>query len=535
MLALPQLSGRRSHRSQVLRAGPLAKLSFALAILGSCAPVDAQRTISPSPTPVATAAASPTATARPSRQPLVGLPAPLAGEPTIVLYLPYLARALGGADGWETPFIIQVADTSSADLELSFYAISDGALVARRIVRGLKPGTSYADQPNRDTDLPADEAFSAVVRSFGAKVVAVVNQQRGAGPRFEADSYVGRFEGAQRLFFPSISRGADGFTSRVIVQNIGSGPTQATLTLLPQDGGAQVTVTRSIQAGRSAIIDLGAEPDLRDGQYAATVNATERLVAVANTHRDAPAIAAPMLYSYNAFFSGANTVYGPYAAKNVPGIGAGSSTITVQNMRSDADRPSLSFTPLGGGPVTRFDGPTLAPGVAWAFDLRFQDGDRSHPACGPTATASCLADGEYSYVAGSTGGQFAALATVIGPTTAASYTALARVADYFVPNVTRRLGGADGWTTPIIVQSVNASRLTLSWYRFADGSLAATQQATMAPGGALRIDPRDVPGLSDGAQYAVVIDGNGGRLVAIVVQLNSLGGDGAAIYEGSAR
>jgi hypothetical protein len=57
----------------------------------------------------------------------------------------------------------------------------------------------------------------------------------------------------------------------------------------------------------------------------------------------------------------------------------------------------------------------------------------------------------------------------------------------------------------------------------------------MTPGTAIRIDPRSVAGLADDTQYAVLIDGNGGRLVAIVLELNFQGGDGAAIYEGFFR
>jgi hypothetical protein len=504
-----------------------------LATPGACAPGGAPASSAaiatvPSLTPRATTAIPASATGSP-------IVAALVGEPTISLFLPYLTKTLGGPDGWETPFIVQNADTVPADLEVNLYAIADGRLVTRRIVRGLKPGTSSADRPNQDADLPDNGAYSAVVRSFGAKIVAVVNQQRGLGTRFEADSYVSQIGGAASVFLPSAVKGVGGFVSRIAVQNVGIEPTVATAVFTPADGESTTIAPRTIEPGRSIVIDMTAESGLPDGAYAVRISAAGRLVAIANTEREARADTTAMLYSYVALDSGANTVYGPYAVKNVPGVGAGSSTISVQNMGRAVTRPTLTFTPLGAVQSTAFIGPTLEPGASWSFDLRFGSGDPRRNRCGRTLSTGCLADGEYSWTVGAPGAQLAALVTVIGATTAASYTGLSRPADVFLPNVTRTLGGRDGWTTVIIAQSVSASRLTLSWYRFADGTLVATQRLTIVPGSAIRIDPREVPGLSDDSQYSVVIAGDGGRLVAVVVQLNFQGGDGAAIYTGFFR
>ena len=516
----------RPELSHATKSRGLA-IAIALAI-GACAPIEAQPSASPSGAPPTVA------TQRPSPSAASFSIAPLPGEPTVSLYLPYVTKTLGGADGLETPFIVQNADTVSTDLELNFYAIADGDLVARRIVRGLKPGTSYADRPNRDGDLRDDAAYSAVVRSFGAKVVAVVNEQRGSGSHFAADSYVSQIGGAPSVFLPSVARRVDGFVSRIVLQNVDLQPTVATAAFVLPDGTTSATLTRTVQPGRSSLIDLGAESDLRDGtRYAVRVSASARLVAIVNTQREASAQDAPVLYSYGALVDGANTVYGPYVMKNVPGVGDG--TITVQNMLSATTQPSLSFTPLGSGITTRFDGPSLPPGAGWSFDLRFRNGDTRQSRCGAGATTGCLADGEYSFTASASGAQLAVVVTVIGATTAAAYSAPSRPADYFLPNVTRTLGGRDGWTTPIVVQSVTASRLTLSWYRFADSVLAATQSLTITPGSGLRVDPRNVTGLRDDAQYSVVVDGNGGRLVAVVVELNFQGGDGLAIYTGFFR
>jgi hypothetical protein len=459
-------------------------------------------------------------------------------SPTVELYLPYLAKTLGGADGWETPFIIQNADTVPTDLELDFYRIADGALVAHELVNNLLPGRSYADRPNLDPSLPGNTAASVVVRSYGAKVVAVVNEQRGAGPRFEADSYVSQIGGQQRLFVPSVSRGVDSFFSTIIVQNVDTGATDATAEFLGATGSATAAVTRHLLPGRSGIIDLAAERGLADGAtYAVRISAPQRLIAIVSSQRDQPSDSAPMLYLFKALGDAdrANVVYGPYAVKNVPGVGGGTSRITVQNLAAQDGRPTLRFVSTGTHASASFNGPSLAPGTTWTFDTAFRNGDPGQGPCGPTASSGCLADGEHSFSAGAPGGQFAALVTAIGPTTALAYTAMSRPADFFLPNVTRTLGGATGWTTPIIVQSVSATRLTVSWYRFGDGALVTTQSLSVTPEAAIRIDPRTVAGLADDTQYAVLVAGNGGRVVAAVLELNFQGGDGAAIYEGFFR
>lgn len=77
---------------------------------------------------------------------------------------------LGGPDGFYAPFIVQNVGTTTTDLQVSFYRFSDGSLVTCRKITGVGPGTSFADVPNNDGDLPGNSQFSVVVRSFGAQV-----------------------------------------------------------------------------------------------------------------------------------------------------------------------------------------------------------------------------------------------------------------------------------------------------------------------------------------------------------------------------
>jgi len=464
--------------------------------------------------------------------------------PVSSVYIPNVTKTLGGPSGWSTPFIIQNIGAASTDVEVRFLPFGSGSPVACRNVLALAPGASFADVPSNDPDLRDNSQFSVLVRAFGSDVVAVVNQQAGSGASQEADAYVGASTGSTTVFLPNIVRRFYGFHSPIIIQSIYISPvdtsTLVTANFVSFDGTKTATITRTLCCGQSQVIEPNVEPTLADGtQYAVTVTATHPIGILVNTHRD-EGVSTPVMYSVNGIASdaGAATLYGPYAVKNVAGVGRGISTIVVENMGTASVSPTLSFTTLGGGPSTTISGPPTSPGRSWVFDPRYTGGDTTKAICGAAASPGCLGDGEYSFVAQGSG-SIAAQVNVIWesasgePQTAAGYIAIARPsAKVYLPNLTRTLGGADGWTTPFVIQSAGATNVKLSWYRFSDGSLVTTQNLAVTAGSALRVDPRGVPALSDDTQYSVVLDGGSQNIAAIVTELNYSGGDGAMIYPG---
>jgi hypothetical protein len=469
---------------------------------------------------------------------------------TQTLYLPNITKNLGGFTGWYTPFIVQNTGSSSTMLEVSFYDFTDGTCKSRSLVSGIAPGTSYANDP-RDTvknpTLPVEGQFAVVVKSYGSTVVGVVNEHQGTGARAEALSYDGFTAGATTVYLPNITRRLFGlFVTPFIIQNLGDGVASVQSTFRTFDGtGAPVTISRTIDSGRSKPIDpnsndfnLGA-PGLTDNkQYSVTVTSNQPVAVVVNTHADAANVAEPVAYATDGVTTGAATIYGAYAAKNAAGINR-YSTIVVQNLGTTAVTPTINFTPLVGSAGTAnsytFSSP-IQPNSAKAFDPRFAFAGQPtvNTPCS-TGGADCLADGEYS-VRISGGTSLAAAVNVISDITADTamgYAATAAPATkYYLPNVTRTLGGANGWSTPIVIQTVTASGATVEWRRFADGALVTTQNLTIATGSAMKIDPRTVTGLSDNTQYAVTVNGTGGTVTAVVTELNFEGGDGAMIYEG---
>lgn len=483
------------------------------------------------------------------------------GTPTTTVYLPNITRTFGGPSGWYTPFIIQNTSASAnTDLEISFYKFSDGVCVSRINVPALKPGTAYDNNPNdngKNPTLPGDAQYSVVVKSFGASIVGVVNQVQGSGARAEAMSYDGFSAGATTVSLPNIVRRFGGYVSPFIIQNLGTASTVATATFRPFDGiGGNVILSRTIDPGRAKDVNPNSDepgigaPGLVNGkQYGVTITSVQPIAAVVNTVNDEPSVANPVALATNGVAAGAATIYGAYAAKNAQGVGR-YSPIIVQNLGTVAVTPTITFKPLAGGPGTAntFTFPSIAPNSSKAFDPRFsfdtQQGTGTPAPCG-AHSATCLGDGEYAFsIAAVTGSSIAAQINAVSATTAMGYAATpAPAIKYFLPNLTKSLcfcpspQRGTGWTTPIILQSVTATSVTLKWYRFStdptlNGVLLATQTVALTPGSGTRIDPWDVGGLPADAQFSVVADaGASGTITAIVTEFES-SGDNAMVYEG---
>src|SRR5438874_12827797 len=81
----------------------------------------------------------------------------------------------------------------------------------------------------------------------------------------------------------------------------------------------------------------------------------------------------------------------------------------------------------------------------------------------------------------------------------------------YLPNITRTLGGPDGFYTPFIIQNTGSANteLEVSFYKFTDGTCVERYLVFgVAPGTSHSNDPRDTvknPSLPDNAQFSVVV------------------------------
>ncbi len=472
-------------------------------------------------------------TAGPGASGAAAAPCGIQGQPTMSLYLPNITKMLGGPDGWVTPFIVQNVGTVATTLQVSFYRFSDGALLACRQVANLLPGTSFADFPNNDTDLAPDSQFSVVVRSFGSAIVSVVNEHQGLSnpARNEALSYVGLTSGAKTLALPYVAKFVNGWLVTFVAQNLGPASATVVARFTSYDGTKTATLTRVVSPGASRFIDPSVEPALLAGtEYSVTLTADQPIAAIANAHNDAASVQAPMGFSYNAIAAGtAAQTYLPSVARNSDGV-ARTSRVVIQNAGTLDAVPTLSFQRIGAAQVNVTAPAPVRPGAAWTFDPRFLADGRTP--CSVQGTPSCVGDGDWGLVV--SGGSFAVLVMSLSPSTALGFIGRAAPGNrVYLPNITRTLGGANGWTTPIVLQSAGATAATLRWYRFSDGSLVTRQTVSgLVPGSSVRVDPRSVAALTDDTQYAVVVDALGGNVVALVMEFAFFGGDGAMAYEG---
>src|SRR5688572_11950841 len=217
-------------------------------------------------------------------------------QPTTTIYLPNIVKMLGGPDGWNTPFIVQNVGSGSTDLTFEFYRFSDGVLVKTRNVAALAQGTSVFHSPNHDPDLDPNGQYSVVIKSFGAVVVAVVNEHQSEAipQQQEALSYDGLMSGSTRVYLPRVAALFEGWYCTVIIQNLGAAPASVTAQFKSFDGAQSPQVVRLIPPRGSKFIDPRFESALVAGtEYGVTLVSTEPIGVVVNCHNDQAPIRSP--------------------------------------------------------------------------------------------------------------------------------------------------------------------------------------------------------------------------------------------------
>ncbi len=443
------------------------------------------------------------------------------------VYLPNVTRRFFGYD---VPFIVQNLGAATATASVSFVSF-DGTIRYTTSVTA-EPGQSAVVDPNF---LPAysgqagsglaDGTQYAVTITSDRPVAVVANAHNETGAPV-GYSHNGLSSGGPTLYAPYAAKNADGVGrfSPVVVQNLGSSAVDPTLTFTPYPAAAGPGYSRSLGSDDPCPAFSGARC------YTFTVTSGGAplegvCVVIAST---TPGGCPEPHYATDA--SGVVKI-GTLAAPGDFWFLYPGKTMIGPIRESVSGSYAVSFP----APAEQsFSLGPIAAGASRAFDPRFTLGTTT-PCSG--ASATCLGDGVFSLRASAPGGQIAMVVLPVSGATAAAYTAAAATAGrVFLPNVTRTLGGASGYSTPIYLQSTGAATAaTLTWYRFSDGQVAAQQTVALPAGGGAKVDPRTVAGLAENAQYAVVAVGTGGDIAAIVFEQAFTGGDAAFIYEGFAR
>ena len=430
--------------------------------------------------------------------------------------------ALGGAAGvssiataedlaWQTPFVIQNVDGSSATaVQVQFVDVNSGNVAKSVDLGPLAAGRSVAVRPHSYTDL-ASGKYSVVVSS-DAKISAIVNQSSG---RLNG-SYLGlsslRASGSS-VSFPNVVRNYAGWNSPLYVQNAGNAATAVTVTFYRFDSGAQAAqVSKTLQPGQTYEVNPAATAGLADGtQYSVVASSSgQPLAGMVNQIRSGNVV-----MTYSGFSSGGTTVYLPnitrnYAEWNTPFI--------VQNVGAATTQVTARYYRFADGAEVKVDGPyDLGVGLSRPF--------RPHGTSG-------LADGtQYSVVVQSSGQPIVALVNEDSGSESMSYSGFSSGGTtVYLPNITRNYAE---WNTPFIVQNVGAAttQVTARYYRFADGAeVKVDGPYDLGVGLSRPFRPHGTSGLADGTQYSVVVQSSGQPIVALVNQHHSSGD--AMAYEG---
>jgi hypothetical protein len=294
------------------------------------------------------------------------------------------------------------------------------------------------------------------------------------------------------------------------------------------DGAQHFTTAFDIAPGRSGVVDPDYTPGLVDGtQYAVTLHSTQPVGVVVNAHNEA---LGPVAFSHNGLGAGGTTLWAPYAVKAGPsGL---FSPIVVQNLGATPVDATLSFGPLNSaGAAQTFVLAAIPAGGSRAFDPRFTLGTTTPCA---SAAASCLGPGEFSLkITAPT--PVAAVVLPNSDSTAAAYVAVSNPdASNYLPVVQRTIGGPSGWNGTIYLQSATATSATVFFHRIPDYVVDGSTFVTLTPGVTQRIDPRQIPGLRENTEYAVVAQSPNGAIASIVFDQAGTGGDASMIYEGFA-
>ena len=127
------------------------------------------------------------------------------------------------------------------------------------------------------------------------------------------------------------------------------------------------------------------------------------------------------------------------------------------------------------------------------------------------------------------------LARVLAGTAAAAGSCLAAgipTATVYLPNITKTLGGPNGWVTPIYVQNAGAvqTAVELTFLRFSDGQAVACHRTEGLPPGASLVDnPNDDADLPGDTQFSVVARSYGAEIAALVNQVQGTGSSQEAL------
>ncbi|GAB4492667.1 MAG: hypothetical protein DDG60_12235 [Anaerolineae bacterium] len=296
-------------------------------------------------------------------------------------------------------------------------------------------------------------------------------------------SYIGASAGSTTQYVPMLFKDAFGgsYKSALYIQNLGNAAANLTIQFINDSGAVVHTITEPLEAKASKGYWLSSIPGIPAGfAGAAKVTAAQPILAVGRPHIGTEVM------SYNGVSTGSTTAWLPMYFKN--GFGSYNTALYVQNITNNSANLTIEYLNLD-GTVACTDNDTLAANASkgyWSLSVTCDSGSLPSGFVGGvkvTSTENILAVGRAHL-----GTQITSYNGFAGGATTA-----------YVPMLFKNAFSGGSYKAALYLQNVSASSATVTIEYLTDtGSVAATQNVTLAAGAIGSIWLPSVPGLPDG-------------------------------------
>jgi len=244
------------------------------------------------------------------------------GLSLVASVVPAAAQVPGPSGPYNSAFTIQNLESTAGTCMYELYDSAGTAIYTSSSFTVSADGSYFVYVGN--LSIPSD-AYSAVV-SCDVNVAAVANFSGSGGASAASYGGVASANTAMAISLPGVYKSYHGYTSNVVVQNVGSSAADITLKIYAPGNPTPVAqaTQSSVAPNAAAHFDQGTMMGLSDGLYSAKVESTQPVAAIVNIWNSAG-----QQYSYTGVVSGSTVVYAPVLMNNYHGF---NTALTVQNL-----------------------------------------------------------------------------------------------------------------------------------------------------------------------------------------------------------
>jgi hypothetical protein len=280
-------------------------------------------------------------------------------------------QAQGPTGGWVSGITCQNLTGEVAQVTFDFYQQGESAAALSYPDTIPVNGTLKYFTANTPAGLPASFFGSARVSSSVELSCSVNTQSTGTGTttapyRIGTSSGVNLAQLGSALYVPQITK-ASTCGTYISVQNADSAPVDISVNYYDRTTGSEITAaveTHTIAANSNYVIYPEQNANLPATFYgSAKISGpvTAKLAGIVSFYNAATDFTTSQFQSYNAFSSGAHTLYAPRVVRNYYAYNSG---ISVQNISSIPTTLKLTLV-FGNGETITYDTPTIEPNASY--------------------------------------------------------------------------------------------------------------------------------------------------------------------------